>query len=53
MADGDYVAFVTAPGFRTGAVSFSIVSTAEASELRIVLDVGEVTQMITVARAAK
>ncbi len=48
LADGDYVAFFTAPGFAVRAVPFTIAAEANAGELKVILDIGVATQTVTV-----
>jgi hypothetical protein len=49
LADGDYIAFFTAPGLVARAVPFTIAAGENADELKVVLDVGSVTQTVTLS----
>ncbi len=43
LPDGDYLAFISAPGFRVRVAPFAVTSTAPATDLHFVLELGSVT----------
>ena len=49
LAEGDYLIFVAAPGFRIHAIPITIVAKGSTDKLEVVLDVGNVTETLIVS----